>query len=54
LAFETGYSFAVGRQDNTINLGIKYEDDVAGANYTASSIGFRASYSFHLFRRKND
>lgn len=54
LAFETGYSFPVGQAGNTINLGLKYEDDLAGSDYTASSIGFRVSFSFHIFGRKND
>ena len=54
VALETGYSIPVGQAGNTINLGLKYEDDLAGSNYTASSIGFRVSFSFHIFGRKND
>jgi len=57
LALEAGYAFAVG-QGNTINLGLKYEDDIAGkdisgTNFTISSIGLRVSYSFHLFGKRN-
>jgi hypothetical protein len=54
LALEGGYSLGVGAGDNTINFGLKYESDIAGALYTANSIGFRVSFSFHLFRKKND
>lgn len=54
LALEAGYSLAVGRRDNTFNFGLKYESDLAGSGYTANSIGFRVSFSYHLFRRKDD
>lgn len=54
LAFESGYSLEVGERGNTFNFGLKYESDMAGQDYTANSIGLRVSYSFHLFRRKND
>jgi hypothetical protein len=51
LALEGGYCLAVGRRDNTLNFGIKYESDLAGSVYNANSIGFRVSLSYHLFRR---
>jgi len=53
LALEGGYSIPVGRGDGTINLGLKYEDDLAGTFYntdfTLRSLSFRASYAFHIF-----
>jgi len=54
LAFETGYSLEVGERGNTLNFGLKYENDIAGADYNAQSIGFRFSYHFHAFGRRND
>ncbi len=54
LAVEAGYSLEVGQQANTLNFGLKYESDLAGAKTTVSSVGFRFSYSFHLFRKRND
>jgi hypothetical protein len=53
LALETGYSLEVAESGNTLNFGLKYEADMAGSNYTANSIGFRVSYSFHLFRQRD-
>ena len=52
LALEAGYSLGVGQSGNTINFGLKYESDRAGSAYTANSIGFRVSFSFHMFRRR--
>ena len=52
LAMEAGYSLEVGQQGNTVNLGLKLENDRAGAEHTISSIGLRLSYSFGLFKRK--
>jgi hypothetical protein len=54
LALEGGYSLGVGQHDNTVNFALKYESDLAGAEYTANSIGFRVSFSLHLFHRKDD
>jgi len=54
LAMEVGYSLGVGRRDNTVNFGLKYESDLAGSGYTANSIGFRISFSFHVLRRRDD
>lgn len=52
LACELGYTVEVGRGDNNLNFGLKYETDQAGGNTTMSAIAFRFSYSFHLFRRR--
>lgn len=54
LALETGYSLEVGQRGNTLNFGLKYESDLAGADYSAQTLGLRFSYSFHLFRRKEN
>jgi hypothetical protein len=54
LALEGGYSLEVGQGGNTLNFGLKYESDLAGAEYTANSIGLRVSFSLHLFGHRND
>lgn len=52
LAFETGYSLEVGQRGHTINFGLKLESDLGkSADYTSTSIGFRVSYAFDLFKR---
>ncbi len=53
-AFEIGYSLEVGERNNTFNFGLKYETDRAGSEHTINSVGFRVSYSFNLFRRRDD
>jgi hypothetical protein len=53
LALEGGYGIEVGQNGNTINFGVKYEKDIAKSATTISSIGFRVSYSFGLFKRRN-
>lgn len=54
LALESGYSLEVGQRGNTINFGLKYESDIASSPaYSLSSLGFRISYSFHLFQRND-
>ena len=53
-ALEAGYSLEVGQRGHEINFGLKYEADIAGANHTISSLGFRVSYQFNLFRKKDD
>jgi hypothetical protein len=54
IATEAGYTVEVGSSSNNLNFGLKYETDMAGTNHTLSSLGFRISYAFHLFRtRKN-
>jgi hypothetical protein len=52
LALEGGYGIEVGQRGHMINLGLKYEYDIAGTETTISSIGFRASYSFNLFKKR--
>jgi hypothetical protein len=54
LALEGGYSVEVGQRGNTVNFGLKYESDIAGTDYTANSIGFRVSFSFHIFGRRDE
>jgi hypothetical protein len=49
-----GYNFEVGKRRNSLNLGLKYETDLAGSNYTMSSLSLRFFYSFGLFRRKTE
>jgi len=46
-----GYNLEVGQRGNSLNLGLKYEIDLAGVDRTVSSIGLRFSYSFGLFRK---
>jgi hypothetical protein len=53
-ALEAGYSLEVGQRGHEINFGLKYEADIAGANHTISSLGFRVSYQFNLFSKKDD
>jgi len=52
-ALEAGYSLEVGQRGHEINFGLKYEADLAGAAHTISSIGFRISYQFNLFSKKD-
>jgi hypothetical protein len=54
IALEGGYTIEMGEQGNSLNFGLKYETDRAGAAHTISSVGFRVSYDFHLFRRRNN
>ena len=51
-ALEGGYTIEVGERGHTINLGLKYEYDHGNATHTIQSVGFRVSYGFGLFRRK--
>ncbi len=51
-ALEGGYSLEVGQKGHTLNFGLKYEYDRGNATHTLQSIGFRFSYAFGLFRRK--
>jgi hypothetical protein len=53
LAMEGGYGIEVGQNGNTINFGVKYEKDMTGSATSISSVGFRVSYSFGLFKRRN-
>jgi hypothetical protein len=54
LALEFGYCLEVGQRGHVINFGLKYEHDMAGSPNTISSIGFRVSYQFNLFRSKDN
>ena len=54
LAMESGYSLEVGQRGNSFNFGLKYENDRAVTEHTIGSVGFRVSYSFNFFRRKDD
>jgi hypothetical protein len=54
LGLEGGYSLEIAQSANTLNFGLKYEADMASSNYSAYSLGFRVSYSFHLFRRRDN
>lgn len=53
-AMEAGYNLEVGQNGHELTFGLKYETDRAGAAHTISSVGFRFSYSFNLFRKKED
>jgi hypothetical protein len=53
-ALEGGYSLEVGKGTNTVNFGLKYEYDAAGKDHTISSVGFRFSFAFNLFKRRDD
>lgn len=53
LALEVGYSLEIGQRGHMINFGIKYEDDIAGSPNTMSSVGFRVSYTFNMFKRRD-
>jgi hypothetical protein len=54
VAAEAGYTVEVGQKGNNLNFGLKYERDMAGSKTTVSSIAFRFSYAFHLFRKKSE
>ena len=53
-AAEVGYSLEVGQNGHTFNFGVKYETDRAGKENTMSSVDFRFSFSFNLFRQRED
>ena len=52
-AFEAGYNLETGKKGHSMALGFKYEYDRAEDDYILSSIGFRISYSFNIFHKKN-
>lgn len=52
-ALEGGYSLGVGQRGNLLNFGLKYEYDRGNAENTVQSIGFRVSYQFGLFRKRD-
>lgn len=51
-ALEGGYTLEVGQNGHTLNFGLKYEYDRGNATHIIQSVGFRASYAFGLFRKK--
>jgi len=53
-AMEVGYTLEVGQRSNTLNFGLKYEYDLGKAGQKLQSLGFRFSYGFGMFRRKDD
>ena len=53
-AMEVGYTLEVGQRSNTLNFGVKYEYDLGKAGQSLQSLGFRFSYGFGMFRRKDD
>lgn len=52
-ALEGGYTLEVGQNGNTVNFGLKYEYDRGNATHIIQSVGFRVSYAFGLFRKKD-
>jgi hypothetical protein len=52
IALEGGYSIEVGQNGHTLNLGLKFERDMAAPEYTLNSLGLRFSYQFNLFQKK--
>ena len=52
-ALEGGYALGVGQRGNTLNFGLKYEYDRGGSAHTLQSIGFKFSYSYGMFRKKD-
>ena len=54
LAAEAGYTLEIGRRNNNLNFGLKFERDIASGVHKVSSVGFRVSYAFHMFRKKED
>lgn len=51
-ALEGGYTLLIGQNGHSINFGLKYETDRGGTGYVLSTVGFRVSYAFNLFRKK--
>lgn len=51
-ALEGGYTLEVGQRGHTLNFGLKYEYDYGNATHIIQSVGFRFSYAFGLFRKK--
>jgi hypothetical protein len=51
-ALEGGYTVEVGQKGHSLNFGLKYEYDRGNATHIIQSIGFRVSYAFGLFRKK--
>lgn len=53
-ALEGGYSLEVGQRGHTFNFGLKLETDRASSVHTINSLGFRVSYAFNMFRKRDD
>jgi hypothetical protein len=53
-ALESGYALEVGQNGHTLNFGLKYEYDHGGSSLILQSIGFRFSYAFGLFQRRDN
>lgn len=51
-ALEGGYSLEVGQKGHSFNFALKYEYDRGNATHIIQSVGFRISYAFGMFRRK--
>ena len=51
-ALEGGYALEVGQKGHTLNFGLKYEYDHGNATHIIQSVGFRFSYAFGMFRKK--
>lgn len=51
-ALEGGYTLEVGQNGHTLNFGLKYEYDRGNKTHIIQSVGFRVSYGFGLFRKK--
>ncbi|MDQ3844108.1 MAG: hypothetical protein M3342_08860 [Bacteroidota bacterium] len=51
-ALEGGYTLEVGQNDHPLNFGLKYEYDHGNATHIIQSVGFRVSYGFNMFRKK--
>lgn len=51
-ALEGGYTLDVGQNGHTLNFSLKYEYDYGNATHIIQSVGFRVSYGFGLFRKK--
>ena len=50
---EAGYSIEVGQKGNSLALGLKYENDMAGKDKSMSSVALRFAFLFHLFNRRD-
>lgn len=51
-ALEGGYALGVGENGKSLNFALKYEYDHGNATHILQSVGFRVSYAFGLFRKK--
>ena len=51
-ALEGGYALEVGQKGHTLNFGLKYEYDHGNAEHIIQAVGFRFSYAFGMFRKK--